>query len=152
MKKSKISLCIFLTLMIAITSFFIIHPEKVAADNIAFRAVWVASVYNLDYPKKATTDANTLKSQADGILDECKKMGLNAVILQVRPSADALYKSDIFPWSKYLTGSVGTAPADNFDPLAYWITEAHKRGIELHVYLIQFCQRCIPILFLLNFP
>ena len=135
MKKSKITLSIFLVLMIALTSLFIANPKEAVADNVSFRAVWVASVYNLDYPKKATTDAATLKSQADSILDNCKKMGLNAVILQVRPSADALYRSDIFPWSKYLTGSAGTAPADNFDPLSYWVSEAHKRGIELHAWI-----------------
>lgn len=99
------------------------------------RGVWVSSVYNLDYPSSPTTDPDKLKAEADEILDNCVKWGLNAVFLQVRPSGDALYKSDLFPWSKYLTGSVGTAPQDGFDPLEYWVEGAHKRGLELHAWI-----------------
>ena len=62
-------------------------------------------------------------------------MGLNAIFLQVRPSADALYPSGIFPWSKYLTGTCGAAPTDGFDPLRYFIDGAHARGLELHAWL-----------------
>ena len=99
------------------------------------RGVWVSSVYNLDYPSSPTTDPDKLKAEADEILDNCVKWGLNAVFLQVRPSGDALYKSDLVPWSKYLTGSVGTAPQDGFDPLEYWVEAAHKRGLELHAWI-----------------
>lgn len=99
------------------------------------RGVWVSSVYNLDYPVKPTTNADTLRAEADRILDNCVKWGLNAVFLQVRPSSDALYKSDVFPWSKYLTGKQGMAPEDGFDPLAYWVKAAHKRGLELHAWI-----------------
>ena len=99
------------------------------------RGVWVSSVYNLDYPSSPTTDPDKLKAEADEILDNCVKWGLNAIFLQVRPSGDALYKSDLFPWSKYLTGSVGTAPQDGFDPLEYWVEAAHKRGLELHAWI-----------------
>lgn len=99
------------------------------------RGVWVSSVYNLDYPSSPTTDPDKLKAEADEILDNCVKWGLNAVFLQVRPSGDALYKSDLFPWSKYLTGSVGTAPQGGFDPLGYWVEAAHKRGLELHAWI-----------------
>lgn len=99
------------------------------------RGVWVSSVYNLDYPSSPTTDPDKLRAEADEILDNCVKWGLNAVFLQVRPSGDALYKSDLFPWSKYLTGSVGTAPQGGFDPLEYWVEAAHKRGLELHAWI-----------------
>ena len=78
------------------------------------RGVWVSSVYNLDYPSSPTTDPDKLRAEADEILDNCVKWGLNAVFLQVRPSGDALYKSDLFPWSKYLTGTQGTAPKNGF--------------------------------------
>ena len=71
----------------------------------------------------------------DQILDNVVKMGMNAVILQVRPSADALYPSSIFPWSKYVTGNQNTAPADGFDPLQYWVTKAHEKGVELHAWI-----------------
>ena len=110
----------------------LVTPAFAAGTSSAseeMRGVWVSSVYNLDYPSSPTTDPDKLKAEADEILDNCVKWGLNAVFLQVRPSGDALYKSDLFPWSKYLTGSVGTAPQDGFDPLEYWVEAAHKRGL-----------------------
>ena len=103
-----------------------------------FRGMWVATVYNLDYPSRATTSPATLKQEADAILQECLEMGMNAVILQVRPSSDALYPSRIFPWSKYLTGTQGKAPSGGFDPLAYWVERAHALGLELHAWLNPF--------------
>ena len=99
------------------------------------RGIWVASVLNIDYPKNPTTDPEVLKSEAVKILDTVQAAGLNAVFLQVRPTADAFYQSDIFPWSRYLTGSQGVAPQNGFDPLAFWVEEAHARGIELHAWL-----------------
>ena len=116
----------------------LVTPAFAAGTSSAseeMRGVWVSSVYNLDYPSSPTTDPDKLKAEADEILDNCVKWGLNAVFLQVRPSGDALYKSDLFPWSKYLTGSVGTAPQDGFDPLEYWVEAAHKRGLELHAWI-----------------
>ena len=103
-----------------------------------FRAVWVATVYRLDYPSQATTDPAVLKRDADAILQGCVDMGMNAVILQVRPSADALYPSELYPWSKYLTGAQGTAPKNGFDPLAYWVERAHALGLELHAWVNPF--------------
>jgi uncharacterized lipoprotein YddW (UPF0748 family)/N-acetylmuramoyl-L-alanine amidase len=114
---------------------FIVFGEPNTPEKTDLRGVWVSTVLNIDYPKKATTDAAVLKSEALQILDNAKDMGMNAVFLQVRPSSDAIYKSKYFPWSKYLTGTQGLAPTDNFDPLEFWITEAHKRGIELHAWL-----------------
>lgn len=99
------------------------------------RGVWVSSVYNLDYPVSATADSASLKQQADKILDGAQAMGMNAIFLQVRPSSDALYQSEIFPWSAYLTGLQGTAPSNSFDPLTYFIDGAHARGMELHAWL-----------------
>ncbi|MDN5352876.1 MAG: hypothetical protein PWQ12_1797 [Clostridiales bacterium] len=109
--------------------------ESEGTSDSDFRGLWVATVLNLDYPSSATTDADTLKQEAIEILDQAEAMGMNAVILQVRPTADAFYKSDIFPWSKYLTGEQGKAPEDGFDPLAFWVSEAHKRGLELHAWV-----------------
>lgn len=99
------------------------------------RGVWVSSVYNLDYPASPTADPDRLRDEADEILDNVARWGLNAVFLQVRPSADALYPSDVFPWSKYLTGTAGQAPQDGFDPLEYWVEGAHRRGLELHAWI-----------------
>ncbi len=114
--------------------------DAVAARNKAgteeeMRGVWVSSVINLDYPSLPTVSADALKAQADTILDKVAECGFNAVFLQVRPCADALYASDIFPWSVYLTGTQGKAPEDGFDPLAYWVDGAHQRGLELHAWL-----------------
>lgn len=114
-----------------------LSAQAVNNDNTVtrMRGVWVSSVYNLDYPTKATTSEDELKKQADEILDNAVSIGLNTVFLQVRPSGDALYKSDIFPWSHWLTGTQGKAPENNFDPLEYWVDEAHKRGLELHAWI-----------------
>lgn len=110
------------------------QPSQAPA-NTDFRGLWVATVVNIDYPSKPTTDSEVLKQEALKILDYAKDTGFTAVFLQVRPTADAFYASKIFPWSKYLTGTQGTAPSGSFDPLAFWITEAHKRGIELHAWI-----------------
>ncbi len=100
-----------------------------------FRGLWVASVVNIDYPSKPAADVETLKAEAIKILDFARDTGFNAVFLQVRPAADALYPSQYFPWSKYLTGKQGLAPDNAFDPLAFWTTEAHNRGLELHAWI-----------------
>ena len=109
--------------------------EPDSAVKRELRGVWVATVLNIDYPSKPTTDAETLKSEALKILDDADNMGFNAVFLQVRPTSDAIYKSRVFPWSKYLTGKQGLVPVNDFDPLEFWITEAHKRGLELHAWI-----------------
>lgn len=105
------------------------------ASDTETRAVWVATAYAIDYPAEPTTDATTLKSRCDAILDAAQANGCNTVYLQVRPAADALYPSDLFPWSKYLTGSAGTAPSDGFDPLAYWVEQAHARSMKLEAWV-----------------
>ena len=69
------------------------------------------------------------------LLDLLKKCNYNAAIFQVRPQADALYESDLEPWSYYLTGDQGIAPEEFYDPLQFWIEEAHKRCIELHAWI-----------------
>ncbi len=121
--------------MLSILMFLLLIPAGAAVNSVPFRAVWVSTVYNLDYPSTDTTDPEILKTEAIEILDNVKSMGLTAVILQVRPASDALYSSEIFPWSRFLTGSPGVAPSDGFDPLEFWIDEAHKRGLELHAWI-----------------
>ncbi len=106
---------------------------KTSADDM--RGIWVSTVMNLDYPSVKTTDAATLKAEADKILDNIKAMNMNTVFLQVRPCGDAFYKSDIFPWSSYISGTQGVAPAGGFDPLEYWVSAAHARGLELHAWI-----------------
>lgn len=109
--------------------------EKNLNNNEKFRGVWVSTVYNIDYPSKHTTNSSELKKDALEILDDCSSMGFNSIILQVRPTADAFYKSDIFPWSKFISGTEGVAPDDDFDPLLFWVEEAHKRNMEIHAWI-----------------
>ena len=113
----------------------LIHVSANSVESRSMRGVWVASVVNIDYPAKPTSNPEILKSEALAILNESQKAGLNAVFLQVRPTADAFYKSDYFPWSKFLTGTQGKAPDNGFDPLEFWVAEAHKRNIELHAWI-----------------
>ena len=99
-----------------------------------FRGVWVATVGNIDWPSKPGLPTQQQQAEAIAILDKCRELNLNAVVLQVRPAADALYASPYEPWSWYLTGQQGKAPEPFYDPLAYWVDEAHKRGLELHAW------------------
>ena len=131
----RISRLLALILVCALTLTVPAFAAGTPAASDEMRGVWVSTVYNLDYPSQATTDPAALRAEADAILDNCVQWGLNAVFLQVRPSADSLYPSEVFPWSKYLTGTAGTAPADGFDPLAYWVEAAHARGLELHAWI-----------------
>ncbi len=103
--------------------------------EMPLRGVWVATVYQIDYPAEYSTSSEKLKEWANEILDNAENMGFNTVFLQVRPTADAFYKSSYFPWSKYISGSQGVAPDDGFDPLEYWVSEAHKRNIDLHAWI-----------------
>jgi uncharacterized lipoprotein YddW (UPF0748 family) len=100
-----------------------------------FRAAWVATVANINWPSKPGLSVDDQKREAIRLLDLLQKNNFNAVIFQVRPQCDALYQSKLEPWSYYLTGIQGKAPDPYYDPLEYWIDEAHKRGLELHVWL-----------------
>lgn len=99
-----------------------------------FRAVWVATVANIDWPSQTGLPVAQQRAELIAILDRARALKFNAVILQVRPAADALYPSKLEPWSEYLTGTQGVAPAPLYDPLQEWITEAHRRGLELHAW------------------
>ena len=98
------------------------------------RATWVSTVANIDFPTKAAI-GNYEQQKADlvAMLDEFQKMNLNTIVFQVRPTADALYKSELEPWSAWLTGKQGEAAT--YDPLEFVCTEAHKRGIDVHVWI-----------------
>ena len=119
---------IFLCLMIAF-----LLPTTAYAEPV--RGVWVASVGNIDYPAKPTSDADTLRTEADAVLDNCAELGMTDVFLQVRPMCDALYPSKFYPVSAYLTGKQGLAPTDGADLLSYWIDSAHSRSIRLHAWI-----------------
>ena len=97
-----------------------------------FRGVWVATVSNIDWPSKPGLPAADQKAELVAILDKAVELRLNAVVFQVRPMADALYESKLEPWSEFLTGESGKNPG--YDPLAFAVTEAHARGLELHAW------------------
>jgi uncharacterized lipoprotein YddW (UPF0748 family) len=99
-----------------------------------FRAAWVSTVANIDWPSRSNLSVARQQAEAIAILNRAQALNLNAIVLQVRPSADAIYPSSLEPWSEYLTGQQGRAPQPLYDPLAFWITEAHARGLELHAW------------------
>lgn len=104
------------------------------APKHEFRAAWIAAVTNLDWPLAGVTDPAVQQEHLIEILDELSELGINAVIFHVRPEADALYDSELEPWSYWLTGEQGKAPEPYYDPLAMAIEESHKRGMELHAW------------------
>ena len=99
-----------------------------------FRAAWVATVDNIDWPSSKTLSADQQRAEMIKILDTAVAMKLNAIVFQVRPACDALYPSKLEPWSEYLTGLQGRAPNPNYDPLEFAVAEAHARGLELHCW------------------
>ena len=99
------------------------------------RAVWVATVANIDWPSQRNLSSKSQRIEMRKILDDCTKNNINAIVLQIRPTADAFYPSQLEPWSHWLTGKQGNRPADYYDPLQFVIEEAHKRCIEVHVWL-----------------
>lgn len=100
-----------------------------------FRAAWIATVANINWPSKRNLTTSQQQQEAIELLDLLKNNNFNAVIFQVRPSADALYDSEFEPWSYFLSGEIGKRPEPYYDPLEFWVQEAHKRGLELHVWL-----------------
>ncbi len=113
-------------------------PPPIPEPMREFRAVWVATVDNIDWPSEPGVPTAQQKSEALAILDKAVEIGLNAIILQVRPHCDALYASQWEPWSSYLTGVQGQAPDPYYDPLSFWVAEAHLRGLELHAWFNPF--------------
>jgi uncharacterized lipoprotein YddW (UPF0748 family) len=98
------------------------------------RAAWVATVAHIDWPSRPGLAPAQQRAEAITLLDRAREIGLNALILQVRPAGDALYPSSLEPWSEFLTGAQGRAPEPPWDPLAFWLAEAHRRGLELHAW------------------
>src|SRR6478752_3745325 len=109
-------------------------PSTPPSIRREFRGAWVASVANIDWPSKPGLSAWQQKAELIAILDRAVELNLNAILLQVRPAADALYESPYEPWSAYLTGVEGRAPEPYYDPLTFAVAEAHKRGLELHAW------------------
>ncbi len=99
-----------------------------------FRAAWVSTVANIDWPSRRDLSTEKQKNEVLAIIDNAVQLKLNAIVLQVRPAADAIYPSMIEPWSEFLTGEQGRPPSPYYDPLQFWIEQAHARGLELHAW------------------
>ena len=105
-----------------------------AQPKYEFRGVWIATVDNIDWPSYGNTNTESQKAEFIRILDMHQKQGMNAMVVQVRPSGDAFYPSPYEPWSQWLTGVQGQAPSPYYDPLQFMIEETHKRGMEFHAW------------------
>ncbi|HYD51523.1 MAG TPA: family 10 glycosylhydrolase [Gemmatimonadaceae bacterium] len=106
-------------------------PPPVARE---FRASWVATVANIDWPSRPGLSSWEQQAELRAIMDRAARLKMNAVVFQVRPAADALYASPHEPWSEYLTGVQGLPPDPYYDPLELAVKEAHARGLELHAW------------------
>ena len=111
------------------------QPETLPKAATEFRAAWIATVANINWPSKKGLSTAEQQREAIALLDFLKLHHFNAAIFQVRPQADALYQSSLEPWSYFLSGIQGQAPDPFYDPLQFWINAAHERGLELHVWL-----------------
>jgi uncharacterized lipoprotein YddW (UPF0748 family) len=114
--------------------------EKISAPPPMreFRAAWIATVANIDWPSKPGLPVAQQKAELISLLDHAAQLHLNAVFFQVRPVADAVYASPLEPWTEYLTGIQGKMPQPFYDPLTFAVTEAHKRGLEIHAWFNPF--------------
>lgn len=99
-----------------------------------FRAAWIATVANIDWPSSRSASTAHQKAELTALLDKLAELHFNAVIFQVRTSGDAFYNSTLEPWSYYLTGHQGHAPSPFYDPLEFLIQEAHRRNVEVHAW------------------
>lgn len=107
------------------------YAQTPPADE-EMRAVWISTVYSADFPS-SLNDAEAQKTEFIEKLDQAQALGLNTVVVQIRPKGDAFYKSELNPWSAVLTGTQGQDPG--YDPMAFMIEEAHKRGMEFHAWM-----------------
>lgn len=123
-------------------------PPREAAETLPlphapreFRGVWVATVQNIDWPSAKNLTHEQQRAEIIRNLDVLQSINCNAALLQIRPSCDALYQSNLEPWSEYLTGASGKAPSVAWDPLEVWLEETHKRAIDIHIWVNPFRAR-----------
>ena len=122
------------TFLFSLLTFLSVHFLN-AQPKYEFRGVWIATVNNIDWPADGITDPAKQKADYIRLLDMHQKNGMNAMIVQVRPAADAFYPSQYEPWSQWLTGTQGKPPSPYYDPMQFMIEETHKRGMEFHAWL-----------------
>ena len=106
-----------------------------AQPKSEFRGVWGATVDNIDWPSSKNLSSEAQKNEFIKLLDMHKANGMNAIVMQIRPSTDAFYPSPYEPWSEWLTGTQGLPPSPYYDPLQFMLTETHKRKMEFHAWM-----------------
>ena len=121
-------------LLLATLLFSVTFGQKNIPPKYELRAAWIATVVNIDWPSQANLSTEQQKQEFIELLDLMADAGMNAVIMQVRPAADAFYYSKYEPWSQWLTGTQGKAPKPYYDPLDFMVKEAHKRNMEFHAW------------------
>ncbi len=129
-------ICLLSTSLISMGAGYVPSPSRAPEPTREFRGAWVASVHNVDWPSRKGLSASQQRSELIAMLDSAARIGVNAVIFQVRTECDALYQSKYEPWSAWLTGTQGKSPG--YDPLSFAIAESHKRGMELHAWFNPF--------------
>lgn len=122
-------------IFLLLISLFCQQSSIKAQTNFEFRGVWICTVENIDWPSKKGLSVDEQKAAFIHLLDLHQRNGINAIFMQIRPAGDAFYPSQYEPWSEYLMGKQGLPPTPYYDPLAFMITETHKRGMEFHAWL-----------------
>lgn len=125
-------LSLVFTFLFVLSSVFCFSQTPVKRE---FRGVWIASVANIDWPSRPNLSSEKQRDEYRSILNHHQRNGINAVVVQVRPSADAFYRSEFEPWSEWLTGKKGLSPDPEYDPLTFMVEEAHERFMEFHAWL-----------------
>lgn len=97
-----------------------------------FRGAWIQTVHQGEYKNMSTSQ---LKKELIRKLDYLQDCGINAIVFQVRPEADAWYQSKLEPWSRFLTGEQGVAPDPVWDPMEFLVNACHERNMEFHAWL-----------------
>ncbi len=152
--KRKVFLIFFLALTLLFSSCASLSPmhEREVASTLPYespmdecigllnpdaeiRGVWIATVGNINFPSKKGLSQKALKAELDAIVENCSALNLNTIFFQVRPAADALYKSALFPASEYVSGKQGEMPQGDFDCLQYLIKIAHEKKINVHAWI-----------------
>ncbi|MBN2756352.1 MAG: family 10 glycosylhydrolase [Bacteroidales bacterium] len=132
--KFKIKKSIFLLIFSIIS----ISSQAQHTNNHELRAVWITTAFNIDWPSSPNLNSNQQQQEFIDIIEKHKQNGINAIFVQIRPSAEVFYESQYEPWSHWLTGKQGKAPEPYYDPLKFMIDECHKRSIEFHAWFNPF--------------
>ena len=126
------------TLLVALTlGITLVHAQFVDAPKREYRAVWLTTIKGLDWPDETQAGRDREEEQKEAlctILDSLQGININTILLQTRIRGDVIYPSRIGPFTQVFTGQHGVAPT--YDPLAYVIDECHKRGMQLHAWLV----------------